>query len=319
MKVCRAGENRLIDNVVGDRIALPAALAVTIITWASSFPAIKAATPDFGPGALALLRFVVASAVVAGIATTHRVRFPAARDLPMVLALGVLSTVVYQVALNAGERGTTAGAASIVSNSAPLFTTVFAMIFLREQPRIRTWIGMAIGFGGVCLVVAGESIGEPAINRGALLVLAAALSWSLWFVLQKQMLNRYHPLELTCYGVWSGTIVLLALFTPSLVADLPTATPSAILTAIYLGVASTGVAYATWAYVLSRFPVSRATAFLYLTPVVSVGISWIWLHELPRVMTLVGGGIVLTGVALTTAASTPHCGPPSDQPPMTKG
>lgn len=295
----RAGGSRLVSWIVKSPFALPVAVAVTIVAWASAFPAIKAATPDFGPGALALLRFVVASAVVLGLAVLHRVRLPVVRDLPTVLALGVFGTVIYQVALNAGERSITAGAASIVSNSTPLFTTMLAVVFLRERQRVRAWLGVVVGFAGVFLVVAGES-GRQEINWGVLLVLAAALSWSIWFALQKKLLNRYRPLELTCYGVWSGTLVLL-IFSPSLVKALPLATPSAILTVVYLGVAPTGIAYATWAYVLSRLPASRATTFLYLTPVVSVALSWIWLHEIPSVLTLVGGGIVLGGVTMATA------------------
>ncbi len=241
---------------------------------------------------------MVASAVVMGLALVHRIRLPAVRDLPTVLALGVFGTVIYQVALNAGERTATAGAASIVSNSTPVFTTVFAAVFLREKPRVRSWVGVVVGFVGVLLVVAGAS-GVRGINWGVLLVLVAALSWSIWFLIQKKLLNRYHPLELACYGIWSGTLMLL-FFSPSLVTNLSTATVSAIFTVVYLGVVPTGVAYATWAYVLSRLPASRATTFLYLTPVISVALSWVWLHELPSILTLAGGGVVLGGIGLTT-------------------
>lgn len=70
------------------------------------------------------------------------------------------------------------------------------------------------------------------------------------------------------------------------------------LATIYLGIFPGALGYVSWAYVLSRLPASTAASFLYLVPVVAIGIAWIWLGELPTFLVVVGGAFVLAGVIL---------------------
>jgi drug/metabolite transporter (DMT)-like permease len=67
----------------------------------------------------------------------------------------------------------------------------------------------------VVIVVAGDH-GLGSIDAHGLLILLAALSWSLYFALQKHHTGRYDGLTLVCYTVWSGTLLLLV-FLPGLV------------------------------------------------------------------------------------------------------
>ncbi len=94
-------------------------LVVTLILWASAFAGIRAAVPAYGPGQLALLRFLVASAALAAFAAVGRIRLPQARDLPAVFLSGFLGVAVYHVALNYGETTVTAGAASLLVGTVP--------------------------------------------------------------------------------------------------------------------------------------------------------------------------------------------------------
>jgi drug/metabolite transporter (DMT)-like permease len=131
---------------------VPAALAVTTIFWASAFAGIRAGLEAYGPGRVALIRLLVASVVLAAYAAIARMQWPGRRDLPVVFLAGFLAFAVYHVALNYGEVTVSAGAASILINTAPLFTALLAVTFLGEQLRAFGWVGMAVSFAGAALI-----------------------------------------------------------------------------------------------------------------------------------------------------------------------
>ncbi len=144
--------------------------------------------------------------------------------------------------------------------------------------------------------------GGVRFDGGAFLVLLAAVSQSLYFILQKPYLQRYTPLEFTAYAIWAGTALLL-IFLPGLPERLASAPAPATLAVVYLGIFPGALAYVTWARVLSRTPASKATSFLYLVPLLAIAIGWAWLGEVPTALTWLGGMGTLVGVALVNRRS----------------
>ncbi|MBN1814934.1 MAG: DMT family transporter [Anaerolineae bacterium] len=280
------------------------AAGVTLLFWASAFSAIRAGLAAYEPGHLALLRFLVASAVLAVYAVLTRMRVSELRDLPAMLLMGFLGITVYHLALNYGEVTVTAGAASLLIASAPTVTALLATLFLGERLKAWGWVGIAVSFVGVALIALGE--GDPSTGSGwqgvrfeprALLILLAAASTSLYFIMQKRYLKKYNALQLSAYSIWTGTLLMLV-FLPGLVRALPTAPLDATLAVVYLGIFPAALAYVAWTYVLSRMPASIAGSFLYLSPVLATLIAWVWLREMPTWLSLVGGATSLVGVIL---------------------
>jgi len=272
-----------------------AALTITLLLWASSFPAIKVGLGSYSAFHVAALRFVIASAMLGCIAPLLGIRLPRRRDTVLLLALGLIGVSAYHLLLNYGEALATASAAAFVANLAPLFSTILART-IGETASSRSWLGLIMGLGGVSLI-SGSLPGQFILNTGCLLLMLAAVCWSLFSVMQKPLLAYYSSLEVTCYTVWTGAL-LLAVFLPGAVAASGTASLLATLSVVYLGILPTACAYLCWAYVLSKISVSRAMIYTYMVPVISVVMSYIWLDERPTLLFSVGAAAVLSGIGI---------------------
>jgi drug/metabolite transporter (DMT)-like permease len=273
-----------------------AALVITTVFWASAFAGIRAGLDAYGPGQVALFRFLVASAVLAAYAALARMRLPERRDLPAVFLAGLLAFAVYHVALNYGEVTVSAGSASILIATAPVFTALLAVAFLGERLRALGWFGMGVSFLGSAMISLGEGEGLR-LDPSAALILLAALSTSIYFVLQKPYLEKYGALAFTTYAIWAGTLLTLV-YLPGLLSEVQTAPVGTTLAMVYLGVFPTAIAYVTYAYAFSRLPAARAASFLYVIPVMAYVIAWLWLGEIPTLLSVVGGVVTLAGVLL---------------------
>lgn len=272
------------------------AYTLAVLLWASAFPGIRVGLTHYDPTHLSLLRLLIAAIFLFLFAIVKKIPLPKKQDLLAIFLLGFLGFALYHTALSIGEQTIEAGAASLLVSTTPIFSAIFAALFFQERIGRRGWFGMCFALFGVSLLVL-RGVDELALSYGALIILIGAFGESLYFVFQQRYLQTYGFLPLTIYTIIAGTIPML-FFLPGLSQAFFTAPTSVNLTVFYLGLFPSIIPYFCLAYAIARTGASEATSVLFLTPVFTIFIAWLWLQELPTMIQFLGGFIVLVGVGL---------------------
>jgi drug/metabolite transporter (DMT)-like permease len=273
------------------------AVGVTVLAWASAFVAIRGVGDALPPGALALGRLLVGTAVLGLLSTGRPWVRPTGREWALLAGCGVGWFGVYNVALNAAERHLDAGTTAMLVNIGPLLIAVFAGLWLGEGfPR---WlvVGIAVALGGVVLIGLATR-GAGADLLGVALCVLAALTYALGVVAQKPLLRRLPPLQVTLVACAVGAVCCLP-WAGALAAAVTTAPAGALAGVVYLGAVPTALAFTTWAYALRRTDAGRLGVTTYLVPPVVVLLGWLLLGEVPPLLAVAGGVVCLAGVALS--------------------
>jgi drug/metabolite transporter (DMT)-like permease len=272
------------------------AFAFAVVAWASAFPAIRIALAAYSPSQLAFFRFAVAGLVLFGIGAVARYRLPPPRDLLRMALLGTIGIAFYAVALGYGQKQVPAGSASLLIASAPVWMVVIAAAIGRERPGYGTLLGIAISFSGVVAIAAGRGFGFASASH-TLAVLAAAVAGAVYTIAQKPLVSRYGALRFTIAAACGGALVL-APAAAGLPAAVHAAPASATIAVLYLAIFPGALGYASWSYASSRASAAVAGSALYLVPAVSMVLSNLLLGEVPSGRALIGGALVLAGVAV---------------------
>ena len=272
-----------------------AAVAVTIVSWASAFPFIRIGLQGLSPLHLAAARFGTAAVLAAAWLLYRRPTWPTRRDALRFALCGFFGIGIYNALLNTGEMTVAAGAASFIVNTLPIFTALLATVFLGERFNRWGWLGSLFSFAGIG-VIASAQPGGLAPGAGASLILCAAMCSAVFFVIQRRLIPVYGALACTAYTLLAGAL-WLAPWLPGALAELSHASAPTVRAVVVLGVFPAAIGYATWAYALGHFGAARAANFLYLTPAVATALSIALTGESLRLSTVTGGLMVVTGVA----------------------
>jgi drug/metabolite transporter (DMT)-like permease len=273
-----------------------------VVVWGGSFAAIKALVdhgldaPDVAIGRylIAAPGFAIALAVAGGLPGLTR------RDAVRIVAAGLFVVAVYHLALNAGERTTTAGTASVVIAGAPAMALTMSLGLGLEEFSRRRAAGLAVAFAGVVVVIllgSGQRVSLDS-SKGPLLVLVAAAAFAAYNVLAKPLLGRFDAIAISSAASLAGTLAQLPFAAWGTAGRLTGMSAGDLVLVLYLGLVCTLAGYVLWTIGLRGLDPSRAVAYLYGVPVVAVAVGALTLGESVTAWLAVGGVLVVGGVAL---------------------
>lgn len=278
-----------------------AAVACTLVFWASAFVAIRHLGHDFTAGSLSLGRLLVGAACLAVVALSRGVVRPTGREWVPLVVIGLLWFGLYNVALNAGERMVDAGTAAMLIQVSPVLIALLAALFLSERFTVQLGLGLALAFAGVALIAfstsPAENLGGRSYTVGVLLCLVSAVAYSISLILQKPLVGRLSAVQVTWLACTVGAISCLP-FAGDLVSQVQEAPASSIWWLVYLGVFPTAIAFTTYAFALKHMSASSLGVSTYLVPPITIVLGLVFLSETPPTMAYAGGVLALVGVAV---------------------
>jgi drug/metabolite transporter (DMT)-like permease len=291
----------------GSRLVGGLALAVVSATTFGLSGALASGLLDTGwsAGAVVLVRVGVAALVVTPFGVrAMRGRWVLLRQsLGTVVLYGLLAVAGAQFCYFSAVAHMQVGPALLIEYTAPAAVVVWLWLQHGERPGAVTLAGAGLAALGLVLVLDLLS-GADLSTAGVLWALAAMVGAAVYFVVSADDGNGLPPISLAAGGLVVGTAGLALL---GAVGVLPLHTARSAVTyagqavawwvpLLVLGVVTAAVAYVT-GIAASRRLGSRLASFVALLEVLAgVGFAWVLLGELPRVVQLVGGLLVLAGV-----------------------
>lgn len=296
-----------------ERAALFAAIAFTVLAWASAFVVIRAVAPVVGGGELALGRLLV-GAVALGLLVLLQRRWvaPTGREWIRLAVYGLGWFGIYNVALNLAEQVLDAGTAAMLVNIGPLLIALGAGLFLGEGLPRWLLVGAGVAFVGVVLIGVATTLasanGRPIDPLGVAGCLVAAVTYAVGVLAQKPLTRRLPASQVALIGCVIGAVACLP-FLGGLVGELAVAAPPTWWGIAYLGVVPTALAFTTWGYALGRMPASQLGVTTYIVPPLTILAGWLVFGEVPPWLAIAGGALALGGVALSRRGSRPRATP----------
>ncbi|HBI8850104.1 TPA: DMT family transporter [Staphylococcus aureus] len=270
----------------------------TIILWGSAFPMINIALNDFSAESLSAFRLILATIILLPFVIIKKLPTPELRDIPVIFILGFCGFVIYHTALNFGETLISAGISGILVSTTPIFSSALAYIFLKEHFSKWNWLSSLVAFIGISIISISKDDYTTINVLGVFIILLASFSESLYFTFQKKYIEKYGFIAFTLYTIMASSPFML-IFIPEIINDIHGATFTSIVSVLYLAIFPTIIPYVLLAYIVKSVGVSDATMSLYLTPIVSLLLSYLLLDELPTTLAIIGGIITLLGVSLS--------------------
>lgn len=265
---------------------VPAALMGTMLVWGINIPLVKALTAWLDTASIATLRMGVACATFGVLAVWHRKPWPrlSARQWAGLLACALCMVYLNQILFAAGMARTSAANGALIMATAPLVSALLAALAFGERLRLRHLAAVALGFGGVAVVVLhkpGSALGQA--GWGDLLVLGCVVSFAAGGVLVQRMSARLDPLSLSGVIYPLGTAMLALHLVldrggmPDVATLLPGWWPWALI--VFSGVFATALGNWVWNGAIGRIGVARTAVYTYWVPVFGMGFAALLLGE----------------------------------------
>ncbi|HET7091052.1 MAG TPA: drug/metabolite exporter YedA [Anaerolineae bacterium] len=283
------------------------AFAAIYTIWGSTYLAIRFAIETMPPFLMGGARYLIAGAILYALtrrsraAAVPRIHWRSAFIVGGLLLLGGNGGVIW------AEQVIPSGLAALLIATVPLWMAL--LNWLRGdnvRPNLGVTLGLALGLLGIVFLVSpGESAGGDQVNSlGVLVLVLAALSWSIGSLYSRKAQLPAEPLLATAMEMLAGGALLLVaglLTGEAGQLRLDQVSPRSLLALGYLIVFGSLVGFSAYVWLLRVSTPARVSTYAFVNPVVAVFLGWALAGESLTPRTLVAAAVIVTAVVLIVA------------------
>jgi len=270
-----------------------------VLLWCTGYPAGKIAVAHAGPFVLLLLRFSLAALVFIALAAWSDAGWPSWRAIGHSAVVGLLSLALQFAGVYWGlHLGVSTGVAALIVGALPLATGLVGRFFGERLGRVQ-WIGLALGFAGVLLILRDRLAGGHADLTGHLCVLAGLFGLALGNLYQKRHAGGIDiRVGLAVQHVAAAIAVApFALWLDHLRAD---GSAAFVMATAWIVLVNAVAGFALMSALLRRGEATQVATLFYLMPAVTALMGYVLLGERLSPSMLPGFGLVVAGIRLAT-------------------
>jgi drug/metabolite transporter (DMT)-like permease len=278
------------------------ALLLVMTLWASTFIVTKDTIEQIRPLAFITVRFSLMTILAVGVMIVgsrdkRETRLIRRGDVPHFALASLTGFTLYQLGFVFGVEHTSAFSAALLIALIPVHTLIILALRHERTPPF-AWIGVGIALAGVVVFLLDKRGSGGTDLLGDALSLAAGLSFAIYGLVNRPLVQRYPPATYTAYSVLFGTIPLVIIGLPATIAqDWGAVSGGAWLAVIYMVIFPVYIAYMLFNWAISRRGAAEASSFTLLEPVFSGILSALIFHEAFGATKLAGAALVLAGLA----------------------
>jgi drug/metabolite transporter (DMT)-like permease len=283
------------------QIAVLVMAGVNVI-WGAAFPLTKPALETIPPLTFAVLRFVLALAVLVPLARGAAFRLLRGPDRVRIVAMGLSGFCFVQLSQTIALQLSPASDIAMIATTTPLWVALLAWPWLGERLSWRGGLGFGLAIGGLLLIIwpqrdAGVAFTDRLI--GDAVFVAGSLGWAVYNLLGRDLMRRHAPLPATTAAGLVGTLAMLPFAAGEwLSGRIPQLTPIGVAAIAYTGLLVTVFGFLVLFWALGRAGAAPIAAMMYFQPLAGVVLAWLFLGEPLGGAFLLGAALMLAGVGL---------------------
>lgn len=290
----------------------PLLLAGTMLLWGSGFRAMTIGSQHTHPLMVSALRMAPATIALVALLPLLGSRLPRDRRTWLLAATsGVLGVSLTLGAIPIATDLAGSANASVLGNSTPLWMLLIGRVMLRERMSPLAAGGMAAAFAGVIVMVSsqlGGGSGTGSLVGGMALAALTAVAFAVSMAIVKSQLARDADIDLVALSaaqhVVGGPLLLAVGFAVYGTGGTDWGSGGLWGPVLWLGLGASAIGYASLYTAMRRMPASKASAWMFLVPVVAVVIE-VARGNVPGAVQLVGIVLTIAGVAVANVAPAP--------------